>query len=220
MASVFANVEVGPSIEVFELTKAFQQDTFPQKVILGAGSKFIIHLTRPFGRTIFRAWKNEFATRLRIGHSQGHLDHIPSVKWSENFFSLHNYLIHICVFGWFFICLLELRHRRLYYVKWVKYMVLRVKMLLPTHQRSLYWLVKLRNFLFKCNLLLLSTAWKYHKNTHMCLLSVERSSMCVRDKYTKNYNLNCNHAMRLSAGEPTERLTVCSFLCGPVVVKR
>lgn len=40
MSSVFANVEVAPSIEVFELTKAYQQDSFPQKVLLGVGGEF------------------------------------------------------------------------------------------------------------------------------------------------------------------------------------
>lgn len=77
MASVFANVEVGPSIEVFELTKAYQQDTFPQKVILGAGSKFIILFgscnDSPIERTIFMC-RNESVTHSRIGHSQGHFD--------------------------------------------------------------------------------------------------------------------------------------------------
>lgn len=36
--SWFSNVELGPPIEVFTLNKAFADDTFPQKVLLGAGA--------------------------------------------------------------------------------------------------------------------------------------------------------------------------------------
>lgn len=39
MASVFANVEVGPKIEVFALTKAFQEDPSMVKVNLSVGGK-------------------------------------------------------------------------------------------------------------------------------------------------------------------------------------
>lgn len=41
MASIFENVEVGPQIEVFELNKTCVQDSFPQKVNLGVGGKFL-----------------------------------------------------------------------------------------------------------------------------------------------------------------------------------
>lgn len=39
MASIFANVEVGPKIEVFALNKLCQEDKFQQKVNLGVGGK-------------------------------------------------------------------------------------------------------------------------------------------------------------------------------------
>lgn len=39
MASIFANVEVGPGIEVFALNKACLEDKFQQKVNLGVGGK-------------------------------------------------------------------------------------------------------------------------------------------------------------------------------------
>lgn len=39
MASVFANVEVGPKIEVFALTKAYQEDPSMVKVNLSVGGK-------------------------------------------------------------------------------------------------------------------------------------------------------------------------------------
>lgn len=40
MASIFADVEVGPKIEVFALNKAYQEDTSPVKVSLGVGGKY------------------------------------------------------------------------------------------------------------------------------------------------------------------------------------
>lgn len=44
MASIFANVEVGPKIEVFALNKAYQEDSSPVKVNLGVGGKlFTVH---------------------------------------------------------------------------------------------------------------------------------------------------------------------------------
>ena len=39
MASIFADVEVGPKIEVFALTKAYQEDPSPVKVNLSVGGK-------------------------------------------------------------------------------------------------------------------------------------------------------------------------------------
>lgn len=39
MASIFANVEVGPKIEVFALTKAYQEDPSIVKVNLSVGGK-------------------------------------------------------------------------------------------------------------------------------------------------------------------------------------
>lgn len=39
MASIFADVEVGPQIEVFALNKAFQDDPSSVKVNLGVGGK-------------------------------------------------------------------------------------------------------------------------------------------------------------------------------------
>lgn len=39
MASIFANVEVGPKIEVFALNKMYQEDSSPVKVNLGVGGK-------------------------------------------------------------------------------------------------------------------------------------------------------------------------------------
>lgn len=39
MASRFADVPLGPPIEVFALMKAFADDPHPNKVNLGAGSK-------------------------------------------------------------------------------------------------------------------------------------------------------------------------------------
>lgn len=39
MASIFANVEVGPKIEVFALTKAYQEDASTVKVNLSVGGK-------------------------------------------------------------------------------------------------------------------------------------------------------------------------------------
>lgn len=39
MASIFANVEVGPKIEVFALTKAYQEDPSMVKVNLSVGGK-------------------------------------------------------------------------------------------------------------------------------------------------------------------------------------
>lgn len=39
MASVFGNVEVGPKIEVFALTKAYQEDPSMVKVNLSVGGK-------------------------------------------------------------------------------------------------------------------------------------------------------------------------------------
>lgn len=39
MASIFEDVEVGPKIEVFALTKAFQEDPSPVKVNLSVGGK-------------------------------------------------------------------------------------------------------------------------------------------------------------------------------------
>lgn len=38
-ASVFANVEVGPKIEVFALTKQYTEDDHPNKVNLSVGGK-------------------------------------------------------------------------------------------------------------------------------------------------------------------------------------
>lgn len=40
MASIFEKVEVGPQIEVFELTKTCIADPFPQKVNLAVGGEF------------------------------------------------------------------------------------------------------------------------------------------------------------------------------------
>lgn len=37
--SMFDAVEAAPPIEVFELTKRYREDTFPQKVDLGVGGK-------------------------------------------------------------------------------------------------------------------------------------------------------------------------------------
>lgn len=42
MASIFSNVEIGPKIEVFALTKAYLEDTFSEKVNLGIGGKYIL----------------------------------------------------------------------------------------------------------------------------------------------------------------------------------
>lgn len=39
MSSIFSNVEVGPKIEVFALTKTYQEDSFPQKVNLSVGGE-------------------------------------------------------------------------------------------------------------------------------------------------------------------------------------
>lgn len=39
MASRFAEVELGPPIEVFALNKAFTDDTFEHKVSLGVGGR-------------------------------------------------------------------------------------------------------------------------------------------------------------------------------------
>lgn len=39
MASIFANVEVGPKIEVFALNKMYVEDTSSVKVNLGVGGK-------------------------------------------------------------------------------------------------------------------------------------------------------------------------------------
>lgn len=46
MASIFADVEVGPSIEVFALTKAFQEDKSPVKVNLSVGGKLFTNFKR------------------------------------------------------------------------------------------------------------------------------------------------------------------------------
>lgn len=40
MASCFCDVEIGPKIEVFALTKAYQEDLFPQKVNLSVGGEY------------------------------------------------------------------------------------------------------------------------------------------------------------------------------------
>lgn len=42
MASIFADVEVGPKIEVFALNKAYQEDKSPVKVNLGVGGEFFL----------------------------------------------------------------------------------------------------------------------------------------------------------------------------------
>lgn len=48
MASIFANVEVGPKIEVFALNKLYQEDSSPVKVNLGVGGKLFTEL-KSFG---------------------------------------------------------------------------------------------------------------------------------------------------------------------------
>lgn len=50
MASIFANVEVGPKIEVFALNKLYVEDTSPVKVNLGVGGKlftsiYVVHFS-------------------------------------------------------------------------------------------------------------------------------------------------------------------------------
>lgn len=40
--SMFDAVEAGPPIEIFELTKRYREDTFPQKVDLGVGGEFAV----------------------------------------------------------------------------------------------------------------------------------------------------------------------------------
>lgn len=40
MASIFADVEVGPKIEVFALTKTYLEDPSPVKVNLSVGGKW------------------------------------------------------------------------------------------------------------------------------------------------------------------------------------
>lgn len=61
MASVFADVEVGPKIEVFALTKAFQEDPSMVKVNLSVGGKLFTSngSHAPFIHSVF------FSLRLR-----------------------------------------------------------------------------------------------------------------------------------------------------------
>lgn len=42
MDNIFENVELGPPIEVFQLTANFNKDPHPDKVNLGVGGEFVI----------------------------------------------------------------------------------------------------------------------------------------------------------------------------------
>lgn len=43
MENIFANVELGPPIEVFQLTANFNKDPHPDKVNLGVGGECLIN---------------------------------------------------------------------------------------------------------------------------------------------------------------------------------
>lgn len=67
MASIFANVEVGPKIEVFALTKAYQEDPSMVKVNLSVGGKlFTSNGCRPYLFTKFLTNVRQFQVRSSV----------------------------------------------------------------------------------------------------------------------------------------------------------
>lgn len=57
MASIFADIEVGPKIEVFALTKTYQEDPSPVKVNLSVGGKLFTSMCPHFPCIAFK-WHN------------------------------------------------------------------------------------------------------------------------------------------------------------------